>query len=302
MTATLRRTLQIDDPLASRAARVHDPASAQTDATHGEQPERLKDIPIKQIQANPDQPRKHFDDASIASLAESIRERGVLQPIIVRPIEHGYQLIAGERRWRAAGVAGEATIQALVDVAVDEAGSLELALIENIVREDLTPIEQARTLATLLDDLRVTSTVLAKRLGRSRADIANTIRLLELPDDVIGLVDSGVLSKGHGKVLLTEPDHHRRRVLARRAAQRGWSVRRLEAEISRGAHPRKPRQTPNADQIALAAQFEHTLVNATGREVSVRPHRHGFSIVLDQSAAERLTQILRQDAVSTPAP
>ena len=140
-------------------------------------------------------------------------------------------------------LAGEATIPALVDDDLDEAGSLELALIENVVREDLTAIEQARTFAVLLDDLRMTGAVLAKRLGRSRSDIANTVRLLELPDQVIEMIDAGVLTKGHGKALLTEPDHHRRRELARRAAASGWSVRALEAEI---APTRRTDATPAA--------------------------------------------------------
>ena len=111
---------------------------------------------------NPAQPRKRFDESALAALADSIRERGVLQPVIVRPVDDGYELVAGERRWRAAEIAGEATIPALVDDALDQAGSLELALIENIVREDLSPIEQARTFSVLLDDLRMTSTVLAQ--------------------------------------------------------------------------------------------------------------------------------------------
>ena len=183
MTALRRRALRVDDPL--RAGREH--------------PARLRDIPLEQIRPNPEQPRKRFDDAALLALADSIRERGVLQPVIVKPAEDGYELVAGERRWRAAQLAGEPTIPALVHVMVDQAGSLELALIENLVREDLSAIEQARALVTLLEDLGITGSVLAKRLGRSRVDIGNTIRLLDLPDKVIELIDAGELSKGHGK-------------------------------------------------------------------------------------------------------
>ena len=172
-----------------------------------------------------------------ASPADSIRERGVLQPVTVRPVDGGYELVAGERRWRAAGLAEETTIPALVDDALDQAGSLELALIENIVREDHSPIEQVRTFFVLLDDLRMTSAVLAKRIGRSRADIANTMRLLALPGEVVEMIDTGTLTKGHGKVLLTEPDHHRRLVLARQAAERGWSVRAPRGGDRSGAKP-----------------------------------------------------------------
>jgi ParB family transcriptional regulator, chromosome partitioning protein len=292
MSAIRRRSLQIDDPLASGAARDPDHASPTTAGGVAAVEGRLRDIPLEQIRANPDQPRRRFEESSLASLAESIRERGVLQPIIVRPVDRGYELVAGERRWRAAELVGEATVPALVDHALDEAGSLELALIENVVREDLTPIEQARTLATLLDDLRLTSSVLAKRLGRSRSDIANTIRLLELPDEAIELIDAGVLSKGHGKALLTEPDHRRRRLLTRRSAEGGWSVRALEAEIARLARPTKRRHIPQSDQTAASAELEDAIAKATGCQVQATPHRLGFQIVLDQVAAERLARVL----------
>jgi ParB family chromosome partitioning protein len=133
---------------------------------------------------------------------------------------------------------------------------------------------------------------LAKRLGRSRADIANTIRLLELPDAAIELIDSGTLSKGHGKVLLTEPDHRRRRSLAQRAAECGWSVRTLESEIARSNKPPKERQSPHPDQSAAAVELEDAILGATGCEARARPHRDGFQITLDQTAAERLARIL----------
>ena len=295
MSAIRRRGLRVDDPLAAGdASRVeHGASSAVADVGLGGS--RLRDIPLAQIHANPGQPRKRFDESGLASLADSIRERGVLQPVIVRPAGDEYELVAGERRWRAAELAGEETIPALVDGALDEAGSLELALIENVVREDLTAIEQARTLAVLLDSLRMTGAVLAKRLGRSRADIVNTVRLLDLPDEVVELIDSGALTKGHGKALLVEPDHHRRRVLARRAAEGGWSVRVLEAEIARDATPAAPRRSPHPDQCAAAAKLQEAIAKATGCEARAMPHRRGFRIILDQAAADRLARILGGD-------
>lgn len=291
MSGLGRRGLLVDDPLAAA-----DDRSSATPATGGSEiAGRLRDIAIEQIHPNPAQPRKRFDESALAALADSIRERGVLQPIIVRPVDGGYELVAGERRWRAAGLAGQSTIPALVDSALDQAGSLELALIENIVREDLSPIEQARTFSVLLDDLRMTSSVLAQRIGRSRADIANTMRLLDLPDEAIELIDAGDLSKGHGKVLLTEPDHHRRLVLARQAAKRGWSVRALEAEIAKAAQPSAERATPDPDQFAVATRLEDALTRAIGCEATAKPHRKGFQILLDHAAADRLARALGVD-------
>ena len=238
MSSPTRRALTIDDPVAAAAAcHVAHPAG---EAAAG----RLQEIALDEIHPNAAQPRKRFDQASLDALADSIRERGVLQPIIVAPRSaRGYQLIAGERRWRAAQIAGRPTIPALVGDAVDGAVSLELALIENVAREDLTVIEEARTIASLLDDLHITTPLLARRLGRSRSDLAHTVRLPELPDEAIELLDDGALTKGHGKALLTEPDHHRRRDLAERAAERGWSVRALEAEIAQHHRPHLARPT-----------------------------------------------------------
>jgi ParB family transcriptional regulator, chromosome partitioning protein len=292
MTVTLRRGLRVDDPLAGPPTN-NDERQGRPSMSNGFETgeSRLRDIELEHIRGNPGQPRKRFDHDALAALAESIRERGVLQPVIVRPISDGYELVAGERRWRAAQLAGEATIPALVDNDLDDAGSLELALIENIAREDLTAIEQARTLAVLLDDLRMTSTVLSRRLGRSRSDIANTLRLLELPDEVIEMIDSAILSKGHGKALLSEPDHHRRHEFARQAAVSGWSVRALEEQIARPVRTTARRQ-PAADHVVAAERLQGALVTATGCEVRAVPHANGFRVTLDQAAADGLFRLL----------
>jgi ParB family chromosome partitioning protein len=297
MSAARNRRLTIDDPLAPSQPSRHaqDPIAAAVPMAEG----RLRELPLEQIHANPDQPRKRFEETSLVSLADSIRERGVLQPIIVRPSKTGgYELVAGERRWRAAQLAGKATIPALTDDTLDAGGSLELALIENVVREDLTVIEEARTIVVLLEDLGVTGTVLAKRLGRSRADIVHTVRLLDLPDEAIHLIDAGVLTKGHGKALLTEPDHHRRRALARRAAEGCWSVRTLEAEIASAAQ-RRPRPEPHPDHQVAAARLQDAIIKATGCDARARPHQRGYQVILDQAAADRLAMLL--DAGSATA-
>ena len=300
MSSPRNRRLRIDDPLSPAAANDGNATSTPTatpDTHTGEN--RLRQVPIGQIRANPDQPRKRFEETSLASLADSIRERGVLQPIIVRQLaEGGDELVAGERRWRPAQLAGEPTVPALIDDTLDAGGSLELALIENVVREDLTVIEEARTIAMLLEDLGVTGTVLARRLGRSRADIAHTVRLLDLPDEAIHLIDAGLLTKGHGKALLSEPDHHRRRTLAKRAAEARWSVRTLEAEIA--CHEqRRSRPEPHPDHRAAAARLQDAIIKATGCDARARPHQCGYQIILDQAAADQLAKLL--DAVSTTA-
>jgi ParB family chromosome partitioning protein len=242
MTEPTRRALTIDDPVAGREA-CHVAHPDPVSVPHGQ----VRHLRLGDIRPNPSQPRKQFDEAALSGLADSIRERGVLQPIIVRPVAAGgFELVAGERRWRAAQQASQSTIPALIDASLDGADSLELALIENVVRQDLTPIEEARTIALLLDDLQLTAAALARRLGRSRADVAHTVRLLDLPDLAIDLIDSGALTKGHGKTLLTEPNHDRRRALARRAAEAGWSVRALESEIARGRRARTRAAAPRS--------------------------------------------------------
>jgi ParB family chromosome partitioning protein len=205
---------------------------------------RLRDIAVQDIHPNPSQPRKRFDEASLAALADSIRGRGVLQPIIVQPGPAGaYLLVAGERRWRAAKIAGIATIPALVAEPLDAGQSIELALIENVAREDLGVIEEARTIAVLIDELNITAATLARRLGRSRSDLAHTVRLLELPDEAIELIDASTLSKGHGKALLAEPDHSRPPsspcAQLNTAGQSARSKPRSPEEQSRGADPRQ---------------------------------------------------------------
>lgn len=276
MTTAPRRALTVDDPVAGRQA-CH-VAHLADDGGKG----RLRQIPVDEIHPNPAQPRKRLDETALDALADSIRERGLLQPIIVRPREAGdFEIVAGERRWRAARLAGLQAITALVDEHDADTSPLELALIENMVREDLTPIEEARTIALLLDDLHVTATELAKRLGRSRADLAHTVRLLELPDQALDLINERVLRKGHGKALLTEPDHHRRRQLARQTAQRGWSVRALEAEIARGRKRRVPQPEPHPDHQATAARLQDAVVRATGAEVQARPYADGYRLVMD---------------------
>jgi len=264
----------------------------------------LREIPVDLIGPNPTQPRRIFDDDALSALAESIRARGVLQPIVVRPLAGGrYELVAGERRVRAARAAGLELIPAIVRE-TPEAERLELALIENMARADLNPIEEARACATLVDDLGLTKEEVARRVGRSRVAVANLIRILELPDDVVGMLEAGELSAGHGRALLLCKDHSRRLALARDARDRGWSVRETERR-ARGGEPErtKPRREvvipPDlADAIGAA---EDTLTAALGYEVEVRPLGGRFRVELDidhpREAVELAERILRRASV-----
>src|SRR6201995_1916517 len=188
-----------------------------------EESEELRQLPPELISANPHQPRDSFDEAALVALAESIKVRGVLQPVLVRPLPGGtYELIAGERRWRAAKLAELETVPAIIRHH-DDAASLEVALIENMAREDLNPVEEARACAALTEELGLSREEVGRRVGRSRVAVSNLIRLLDLPDETLEAIQGGELSEGHGRALLLAADHGDRRSLGRSAAQNGWS-------------------------------------------------------------------------------
>src|SRR5277367_2509383 len=196
--------------------------------------DELRELPVELISPNPKQPRRRFDQEALTALAGSLGERGVLQPVLVRPKAGGtYELIAGERRWRAARIAGLEAIPALVRPGED-AEALELALIENMAREDLNPVEEARACAALVEELGLTREEVGRRVGRGRVAVSNLIRLLDLPDEVVELLQGGSLSEGHGRALLLAEDHDERRTLAREAREQQWSVRTLEERAREG--------------------------------------------------------------------
>jgi len=191
-----------------------------------------QELPISQISSNPQQPRTRFNEDTIAELAESISSVGLVQPLIVRRHGDAYELIAGERRWRAARRAGVETVPVIVRETGD-AESLEMALVENINREDLNPIDTARAYAMLQDDFGITQEKLAKKLGRSRSAVANTLRLLELPDEIQALLESGKLAEGHGRALLSLQDRQKMKRLAKKISGRQLSVRQTEALVKK---------------------------------------------------------------------
>lgn len=213
----------------------------------------LRELPIGSVQPNALQPRRVFDEETLEGLVESVKELGVLQPILVRPHGDGYELIAGERRWRAAKRAGLPTIPAVVRTADDEA-SLEQALVENLHRQDLNALEEAGAYQQLIEDFGLTQEQVAKRVGKSRSAVTNHLRLFQLPPAVQKLVGEGLLSAGHAKALLSHPDRSYQELLARRAVAESLSVRDveglvkerldLEAGLGSGSEP-----TPSSDDV-----------------------------------------------------
>lgn len=193
----------------------------------------LRDIPVGDITPNPNQPRVHFDEESLAELTASVQQIGVLQPILVRPTDSGFELIAGERRWRAAGRAGLAMIPAVIRE-TDDLASVEQALVENLHRQDLTALEEAAAYQQLIEDFELTHEQLADQVGKSRSSITNTLRLLGLPPSIQHLLADGKLSAGHARALLATPDRTLQESLARQAADEGWSVRAVEEAVKAG--------------------------------------------------------------------
>jgi ParB family transcriptional regulator, chromosome partitioning protein len=269
--------------------------------------EELRQLAVGSIAPNPDQPRRSFDEEALLALAESIRARGVLQPVLVRPLAGGgYELIAGERRWRAARIAELETIPAIVRHH-DGADSLELALVENMAREDLNPVEAARACAALVEELGLTREEVASRVGRSRVAISNLIRLLDLPDEALELIESGDLSEGHGRALLLAHDHGERRSLARAAVSGRWSVRELESRARATASSRphrkaRARAALHPDQLAAIEQIEDALRASLGREVGVSPGRGvGYRVQLDFESLDEALALARRLQVRAAA-
>jgi ParB family chromosome partitioning protein len=253
----------------------------------------LRDVPVALIRPNPDQPRKRFDPESISALARSIADAGLVQPLILRPLGDGrFELIAGERRWRAAQEAGLGTVPALVRDE-DETRRLQTALIENVAREDLNPVEQARACAALVEDLGLTKEELARRLGRSRVAISNLVRLLDLPDVALELLETGELSEGHGRAMLQAKGAEARADLARRAAAGGWSVRETERR-AKGQTKTGATVVLHPDQSAALSRAEEELERALGTGIRVRSARKGVRAELHFDDLDSLLEFARR--------
>jgi ParB family chromosome partitioning protein len=237
----------------------------------------LAQLPVDAVHPNPRQPRRRFDHEATTGLAESIRAQGIVQPVVVRPRpEGGWELIAGERRWRAAREAGVATVPAVVRQA-DDRDSLLLALVENVAREQLSPVEEARAYAALVDEFALSLGDVAERVGRSKPSVSNRLRLLELPDDVLAMVERGELTEGHARAVLAVPDQEGRRRLARQIVRRGLTVRAAERAARWAGAKQKPRTRTSPVDPALAARARDALRRITGFESRLR----GATLELD---------------------
>jgi ParB family transcriptional regulator, chromosome partitioning protein len=234
-------------------------------------PSELLEIPVDAIHPNPRQPRRRFEPEAASGLAESVRRQGVIQPLLVRPRGvGGYEIVAGERRWRAAREAGRETVPAVVRTA-DDRETLLLGLVENVAREQLTPIEEARAYALLIDEFSLSLGEVAERVGRSKPSVSNRIRLLELPDDVLGMVERGQLSEGHARAVLAVPDHEGRRRLARDIVRRGLSVRAAEQRAKWAGARQRPRTRSAPLDPALAERARTAIQQLTGWQARIAP-------------------------------
>jgi ParB family transcriptional regulator, chromosome partitioning protein len=243
----------------------------------------LRELPLASVKPNPYQPRTRMDQAELTDLANSMEASGLLQPVIVRPSDHGFELIAGERRWRAAQQLGWAKIPAVVRE-VDDRTLLTLALIENLQRDDLSPIDEAAGYRRLGEEFQLGHAEIGKAVGRDRSTVANLLRLLQLPPDVQALVHEKRLSAGHARALLGLSDAERQSVLATEAVEQGWSVREIEAAVAGKRAAQRPGRRVNGQPVARNAtgdvkRVEDALRKRLGTDVRVTARRRGRGLV-----------------------
>lgn len=249
-------------------------------------------LPIDLVQRNPSQPRKHFDEAELSELANSVRTHGVLQPILVRPIAGGrYEIVAGERRWRAAQRAGLHAIPAVIRE-LNEVEVLEIAIVENVQRTDLNPIEEAQGFQSLIDRFGRTQQEIAEAVGKSRPHIANMLRLLALPEDLQTMVRDGRLSAGHARAILTAPDP---RMLAHRAIAEGLNVREIE-RLAQQAKEEKhgPRVSSGVAKSADTRALEQSLSAALGLDVVISEKAGAGDVKIAFRTLEQLDDVIRR--------
>jgi ParB family chromosome partitioning protein len=253
----------------------------------------LAELPVDAIHPNPRQPRRRFDSEAGAGLADSVRSQGVVQPVVVRPrAAGGYELIAGERRWRAARAAGMREVPAVIREA-DDRDSLLLGLVENVARENLSPVEEARAFAVLMDEFALSLGDVAERVGKSKPAVSNRVRLLELPEDVLAMLERRQLTEGHARAILAVPDHEGRRALARTVVKKGLSVRATERAARWAGAKQKPRKRPTTLDPALVARANAAAERVTGFPARVAGSRLELPFG-DESGLEELVEALER--------
>jgi ParB family transcriptional regulator, chromosome partitioning protein len=261
----------------------------------GATPAEIAELPTTAIHANPRQPRRRFDSEGAHGLAESVRAQGIVQPILVRSRPAGgYELIAGERRWRAARDAGLKTVPAIVRDA-DDRDTLLLGLVENVARENLSPVEEARACAMLLDEFSLSLGEVAERIGKSKPAVSNRVRLLELPEDVLGMIERKQLTEGHARAVLAVPDHDGRRRLAREIVRKGMSVRAAERAARWAGAKKKPRRQVVRLDPALVTRAKDAADRITGFSTRVTRGRLEIPFA-DETELEELVEALEEAA------
>ena len=257
-------------------------------------------VPIAEIRPNPRQPRRVFDENRLAELAESIHHQGMLQPLVVRQVDQGYELIIGERRLRAAQRAGLERVSVVIKE-VSDAESLEMALVENIQREELTPVEEALAYRQLMEEFHLTQEEVAARVGKSRPVVTNLLRVLSLPDEITEAIDQGSLSVGHARALLALETPEHQIELARRVMQQGLSVRETETLVARlpeAASPGDSLRRQDGDRPARLdlhlGALEQELIRALGTKVRLHPRKKGGRIEIEYYSNEELEGLVRR--------
>lgn len=251
-------------------------------------------LKLNEIEPNRGQPRKNFDENALAQLADSIKQHGVLQPLVVRPISGGggYQLVAGERRWRASRMAGLSEIPVIVKE-LDDEQVVAIALIENLQREDLNPVEEAEGYRTLMDSYSLTQDEVSQRVGKSRPVIANALRLLTLPTEVLEMVKNGSLSQGHARTLLALTDKDSMKRLARDIITKGLSVREVEKQVKRQQSGEPPSRLPETVGGVLENEVARSLTERLGRKVRVVAGKNKGIVEIEYYSEEDLKDLSR---------
>jgi len=260
-------------------------------------------VPIAEIRPNPRQPRRYFDEERIAELAESIRHQGILQPLVVRKTDVGYELIIGERRFRAAQRAGLDRVPVIIKD-VSDAESLEMALVENIQREELTPIEEALAYRQLMEQFHLTQEEIANRVGKSRPMIANLLRILNLPEEIKEEVDRGALSVGHARAILALDTEDQQKEMARTVMRQGLSVRETETLVAKKPETAVsaafaspvlgPQSSARLDIHIHVSALEEELMRSLGTKVRLLPKKKGGRIEIEYYSAEELEGLVRR--------